>query len=465
MQGRTPPRAALLAAALLLAAPAAGAAEGDAVPPAVREELDRLRRAQEELLRTVEAQRLRIEDLEARGRTGGDAPAPAGGDLARTVEDYLKKGVPTRKGSFLRFYGFVRLDAIWDDSSPSNTQTIGWVRSEDPTVAGGADKNDPDFTMHPRLTRLGLDLDGGRVAGLGDAALTGKVEVDFYNSGLAGQAESRAALRMRHAYLLLAGAEGALLAGQTADLISPLWPVVNPDLVNWGAGNLGDRRPQVRYTRTLDAGDGRKATLAGMVGLTGAVDNQNLDGDPFRDGEASGWPTFQGRAAWAMPMAGSNLEIGLWGHWAREGVETPAASETHFQSAAVGLDLLFPLSSTLHLKGEIWRGRNLDDVRGGIFQGVNAATGEEIAAQGGWIEAGWKVAPTVSLAAGFSADNPSSGDLPAGGRDRNRVWYVAARFQFEPLEMGIDFLHWHTSFKGVRGGLDNRVQVFVAYHF
>jgi hypothetical protein len=436
-------RLAALAAPVLLLAGAAGAADGTESGKA---ELESLKQ--------------RLAEVEAR-LAAGPAAAEGGGE---SLADALKKGIPSKKGSLMKFYGFLRIDAIFDDSSPSNTQTIGFVRPEDPTVAGGADKDDEDLTIHPRLTRFGFDLDGGTVKDLRDAKLTGKLEIDFYNNGLAGQSESRAALRMRHAWLQLDWGKGQFLAGQTNDLIAPLWPIVNPDLVNWGAGNLGDRRAQFRYTRTVMENDESKATVAGMAGLTGAQDNQNLDADGIRDGEASAWPTLQARAAWSFLK--KKAEVGVWAHYAREAVETPVAGEDdRFTSSAIGVDAHVPFGDG-YAKAEFFRGHNLDDVRGGIFQGVDPVTGEEVHTQGGWVELGWKVRPTVTVAVGVSQDECDDDDInPAGGRERNRVAYAAVNFNYDPVEFGIHYMRWHTAFEGVRGGLDNRVQVFIAYHF
>jgi hypothetical protein len=405
----------------------------------------------------LESLQQRVAELEARL-----AVAPAEGEDA--IQESLKKGIPSTKGSTIKFYGTLRLDMIFDDSSPNNTQTIAFIKPEDPTVAGGADKDDEDFTMHPRLTRFGLDLDGGTVKDLKDAKLTGKLEVDFYNNGLAGQSESRAALRMRHAWLQLDWGKGQFLAGQTNDVIAPLWVFVNPDLCNWGAGNLGDRRPQIRYTRTLRDGEESKVTIAGMAGLTGAQDNQNLDTDGIRDGEASAWPTLQTRAAFSFMK--KKAEVGVWAHYAREAVEVPVAGEDdRFTSSVIGLDVNVPFGD-MYVKSELFTGKNLDDVRGGIFQGVDPVTGEEIHSQGGFLEFGWKIRPTTTVAIGISQDECDDDDInPAGGRERNRVAYAGIHFSPSPIEYGIDFMHWHTRFAGVRGGLDNRIQAYIAYHF
>lgn len=452
------------AVAFLSAAPAAWAGDDDAM----RRELDAMRRAQEQMSEKMSAQDTRIRELESQLRMAkgeGAQAMPAESTLGTELDRFLRARDLTAKGkSAIKFYGFVRLDAIWDDSRPSNTQTIGWVRSEDPTVAGGAKKNNGDFTMHPRLTRFGFDLDGGTIAGLNDAKVAGKVEVDFYNSGLTGQAESRSALRMRHGYVTLAWGGTQLLAGQTSELISPLFPSANPDLVMWGAGNLGDRRAQVRVTHTQKTANDSAVIFGFMAGLTGAIDNQNLDANGFRDGEASGLPTLQVRIAHRFPMQGSTAEIGVWGHRGWEHTDAVAGRTSDFDSVALGIDAKLPLGKSLTLSGEAWKGRNLDDVRGGIFQGVNAA-GDEIHSQGGWAELGYAMSKTWSMHGGYALDNPDNGEVGAGGRADNKVFYVGSRWNFDPVEIGIDFMRWNTSFVAARGGLDNRVQTFISYKF
>ena len=398
------------------------------------------------------------------------ASTPAAQPTGLTWKDLI--GDPSR----LKFYGFLRLDFQYDDSRANNAQTIGWILSEDPTApSGGANpvgangRNNENFNMHPRLTRFGVDLDGGVVQSLAGAKLTGKVEVDFFNSGLAGQSESREALRMRHGWLKLTWGDLSLLAGQTNDLISPLFPVVNADLVMWGAGNLGDRRPQVRIDWAKPMGES-KLLLQAMAGLTGADDNQNLDanGSLFRDGDTSGRPTLQARAAFAFPMAGGKAEVGVWGHQAWEQTDTPigTSATTDFESDAWGFDASLPIyQDRVALKGEAWQGRNLDDVRGGIFQGINTTTGEEIDSTGGFVELGVKTTEHNTLYAGYSNDNPEAGDVANGGRANNRIAYLASRWNYKPISFGLEYLYWTTKYVGFDEGTDNRIVAFIAYNF
>src|SRR5687768_11081059 len=78
--------------------------------------------------------------------------------------------------SDLTFYGFLRLDVLYDTDRPNNVQVPSFILSMD-TPPGG----EKDLSIHPRLTRFGFNLDGPVIADLGDAKLTGKFEVDFYN--------------------------------------------------------------------------------------------------------------------------------------------------------------------------------------------------------------------------------------------------------------------------------------------
>ncbi len=433
-----------------------------------QQDLEQMRRDQQRLQELVEQQQRRLDELE---RQSHAVPAPS---AEKSTIDVVHWNEIIAGSSKFKIYGFLRLDAIYDDSRPNNTQTIGFILSEDPDAPssfGAGGKNRGDFTMDPRLTRFGIDFDGPVVSSLDDAKLTGKLEIDFYNNGLEGQSESRSAIRMRHAYLKMSWTDTSILAGQTNDVISPIFPAVNPDFNMWNAGNLGDRRPQLRgeYTPMID-----DATLINQaeIGLTGADDNSDLDapgtyGAGYRDGETSGYPTLQGRVAYRYPTAAKQpLETGIWADYAWENPDTEFAGKRRFRSYAVGMDYTIPLQeNVVWLKGELWTGANVDDVRGGIFQGINTVTGEEIGSKGGWAELDVKAADHYVLAVGYSRDDPDNVDLNQGGRSANKIWYIANTFPFPPVEFGIHYLHWVTEYIGFGDGTDNRIQAYVSYAF
>jgi hypothetical protein len=416
----------------------------------------------------IEALEKRVAELEA--KLPKDAVGSGG--------DTMKWSDFSALGSKFQLYGFLRLDAIYDDSRPSSVQLPAYVRSEDPAAPSGfkAPRNSSDFNMHPKLTRLGLNMTGPKIPGLGDAQTLGKLEVDFYNtipassSQTAGGTESRENVRIRVAYLQMKWTDCSLYAGQMWDVISPLYPIVNPDFVMWGAGNLGDRRPQLRGEWGHAVG-ADKLNVQLMAGATGADDAQDLDGNGYRDGDQSAIPTFQGRVGVKHPVADwkKDVDFGVWAHRGEERVDAPIGGGKRLMSSAYGVDLTVPLyQDKVWAKGEYWVGRNLDDVRGGILQGINA-NGKPIRSTGGFYELGVQATKEVSVYGGWSFDDPNNEDLTNSasnaGRASNHIYYAAIRFDYSPVSFGLDYLHWETAYKGFGDGVDNRLQAFIQYKF
>lgn len=356
----------------------------------------------------------------------------------------------------LRFYGFVRTDVILDDSRMDSAQSPLFVLSE---AEGAGNRN--NFTMHPRLTRFSIDLFGPQLAPAGNARIGGRIELDFQNGGR----ESRAIPRFRHAYLTLAWRNASVLVGQTSDLISPLFPAANNDTLMWAAGNIGDRRAQIRTT-VQSTGPRLQFSVAGSLGLTGAVDQLDLDENGIRDGEAAGVPNLQGRAGLTYPVGTRRFSAGLWAHRAQMETTTAIAGETDFPSHAFGVDAELPLGGRFVVRGEAWAGRNLSDIRGGIGQSVNRTTGRGIESRGGWAEIGGDITPRYSVFAGITEEAPEEGDVPQGGRTRNGAWYLVNRVNAgRAFVVGADYLRWRTEYAGLPEGTDNRVNTYVIFNF
>jgi len=367
--------------------------------------------------------------------------------------------------STFKLYGFIRLDSMFDDSRFNDPQIPIWVQSEDPAAPAsvGASKDDSEFAMSTRLTRLGLTLDCKPVPELGDAKLGGKVEVDFYNIGL-GDSDSRNALRMRLAYLTLDWGRWSLLAGQDWDVVSPLYPVVNNDIVMWGAGNTGDRRPQLTARYRTDAGQGDFVGEFGIA-LAGAVGGSTVDGG-LRSGENSGIPMLNCRIGYEGKTDDGPYQLGVWGHVSQDKYDATGAGEERFDSSSIGLDFQAPLfSERVSLKGEYWAGKNLDDIRGGILQGVNPTSGQEIEAQGGFAELAFSATEALTLYAGYAFDDPEDGDLDPFQRAKNEVPYAAARWRYGSLRFGVEVLDWTTEYVGLDNGEALRAVAWIAYYF
>ncbi|MFN3467864.1 MAG: hypothetical protein ACK4WF_09225, partial [Candidatus Brocadiales bacterium] len=81
------------------------------------------------------------------------------------------------------------------------------------------------------------------------------------------------------------------------------------------------------------------------------------------------------------------------------------------------------------------------------------------------VELNWKATRWYTFGPGYTIDNPDDSDLPAGGRTRNRAVYFTNKFSLGKMEIGADYLHWITNYKGFERGDDNRFNIFVQYNF
>jgi len=368
-------------------------------------------------------------------------------------------------GSKIQFYGFVRADGIYSDSRMNDPAITAFVLSEDPMApaAVGAEENDDEFTMHARLTRFGMNFTPMPTTSLNDADVSANIEFDFYNIGL-NDNDSRSAIRMRKAYVNLKWDEFSLRAGQDWDWISPLMPAINGDLVMWGAGNLGDRRPQLTGRWNKAMMDGSFETALGIA-LAGAVSSANVTGG-LRSGENSGLPMVAARVGWSgKTEKGGRMQAGVWGHWSEDEYNATGAGVEDYASNSVGVDVVVPVvSDKVWIQTEIWTGKNLDDVRGGIFQGVSL-TGVEIESTGGFVELGWKATPAMTIFGGFSTDDPNDDDLDAAVPSDNQIAYVAANWKYDQVKIGLELSNWVTSYSTLEEGDANHVSLWIAYYF
>ena len=449
----------------------AESAESNTEVEALKRRVENLEKQNRELLQALTDLKTKIEPTKvtittsdaqpiANSQPAGPSPAPVKSSSDKT-NDTVRWSELISEGNKIKFYGFLRLDMIVDSQRPNNSQTILFVNSPDPRTGN---TTNGDLTIHPRLTRLGIDYTGPRISRLGDAKLSGKVEFDFQNGG----SESRQVIRLRHGYAKLDWKQISLLAGQTWDVVSPLFPTVNNDTLQWNAGNVGDRRPQLRIAYEPKLNEKGQLSFAGGIGLTGAIDSLDLDANGVRDGEESARPNVQGRVGYSYPIFGSGprLSIGISGFYGFLKTARPVTGQTSFHSQLTNFDFTLPLHPRLVFRGEGWWGRNMSDVRGGAGQGINVATGREIRGRGGWAETNLKLTSYFTVSPGFSVDDPVDTDVPTNGRTRNGAFFVSNRFApNNTFLIGADYLRWKTNFKGLQRGIDNRVNIFLQYNF
>lgn len=381
-------------------------------------------------------------------------PEPAQAPQGVQWKDLVRDGGP------IKFYGFFRLDGYYNTARMDSVIIPSRVLPETngTPAAGEAKRNDDQFALDPRLTRFGVDVTGPEVDG---AKTTGKLEIDFANFP-AGVAESRATPRIRLAYIDLKKDTVGLRVGQDWDVVSPLFPAVNGELLMWNAGNTGDRRAQIQG-RWVDSADAKTESLSlkAALAMTGAITNEDLDSGTLageRDGFDSGTPQIQVRGGWkGLELAeGKRSDIGVWGMFGQAETDTFFAGENRFDTWLAGLDLTIPISGSMTVRAEAWSGINLADIRGGIGQSINTATGEEIASSGGWAELIYKTTAQSQLHVGATLDDPKNDDLSltsaSANRRRNQSGYIGTIVDWDTkVRTGFDVIYWQTDYMGANG--------------
>ena len=373
------------------------------------------------------------------------------------VEKVEKKAeeAATRVLSGFRFkpYGYIKLDAVYDDSRTNYGNFILYVPDE------SKNDNNNEFNMTARQTRIGIDILAPESS---DWEAKGKIEIDFYGDGTAKH-ENKAEPLLRHAFLEVKKGRFSLLAGQTFDLISPLVPDVLNYTVGWAGGNIGYRRPQLRATNIYPLGESSKLSMAlAIARTTGSGDfmGENV-------GENVGFPTVQGRLALTTKLlTKKDTVFGISGHYGEE------EYQGRIKSWSLNGDFDIPLSDRVSVKGEVFAGYNLDDYFGGVSQGVNTTTQEAIRAIGGWMQVGYQHSKKWRYNVGLGIDDPRNDDLTYNPdptknmRDRNSFYYGNVMFNLiPPVNIGLEYSYWETGYLNQSSGTDNRIQTSIIYNW
>jgi hypothetical protein len=332
-------------------------------------------------------------------------------------------------------YGYVKLDLSWDASRINSGNYARWVE------AGGSRQGQANITA--RQTRFGLNFNGPEDRKI---VTTGKMEIDFYGGG----DENKNAIMMRQAFLKVfwPAADFSVLAGQAADVISPLFPGTINYTVDWWAGNIGYRRPQLRLTKGFKLAENTKLFLE-----LAAV--RSIGGDAF------GTPGFQGRSSLSFRLLTEKCAtFGLSGHSGKEEGDT--------RSWSANLDVSLPISGKIVLEGECWTGENLDAYLGGIGQGVTTTGSQmkEIKGSGGW--AAFALGPLGSWQFNFgtSLDDPDDQDLKSGDRARNASIFGNVTYNLnQAVQIGMEISNWDTRYLGQNGSNGFRYQIAWIYKF
>jgi hypothetical protein len=399
------------------------------------------------------------------------APQPSLPQSAEPQEDYytldqLKgemKKLVWKKGDFtITPYGYLWAATTYETERSNNGDYTFYIFS-----AQAPDQVGPTYHVDAKSTRIGLDVLGPRLACLDCAQSDGKVEFDF--QGASAQ-ENKGSVLLRHAFWEVKDEEFRLLAGQTWDVISPLYPNTIMYTVYWAAGNIGYRRAQFRGERYIAYSDELLLTLQGSINGDIIADTAPTGITAF--GDQSSWPVLEGRTALTFGPRGKNchpITLGTSAHIGEQRFKFTAPAPAQQLSAetwSFNVDLKAPITDRLGIQGEYQIGNDLSSFYGGILQGYNFTARKPIYDTGGWLEVWYYWTPCWHSHVGYCIDDPLNSDIPAGGRTYNNVYFGNICYDVtKQFTCGLEVGQWRTLYKGLAPGEATRIEFMARYGF
>ncbi len=401
--------------------------------------------------------------------------------------------------SKIEFYGYIKGDLIWQDSSSVGTIYLLWAL---PKKQG---EHDSKSTITFRQTRFGFLL----TKSYKTFTIKGRIEMDFYSESHDEKDfpwnPQHAPLRARRAYLKVIKGSWSLLVGHEWMTIAQLYPHLSNFPAGTYMGNLGYRLTQIRVTKNFRLPN--KDLFKIQVALDKPYDFGKMNGVVIFDNEPNtdfGMPGIEARVAYQTKLFSRPTLFALFGHWSGQEYKkyydfNKLSGAIKTTSFSTGLELRLPLPILTRFKptisGEFWYGQGL----GGYYAGAVGQTARieysngtsyfyatdlkhfdpskdyivsvsPIHAVGGWVELGLKPLPKLQSWFGWGIDNPSDKDL-AGvkyARLQQQMYYTHFLYRFVPeFGTGFEYLRVKTDYRKNDGGdgIVNRFMLSFYYFF
>jgi len=360
-------------------------------------------------------------------------------------------------------YGFLWANMVYETERTNLGDYTLWAISPD-------DEGEDAFHVVGKSTRLGIDVAGPRLRCFRCAPSGGKVEIDFQGDFAI---ENKPGVLLRHAYWEIKDRNFRLVAGQTWDVISPLYPGTIMYSVYWGAGNIGYRRPQFRAERYLAFSDTALLTLQGSINTDASSD---FTTGRVQNGDHGGWPLLEGRTAMTLGRRGKHcrpITVGTSGHIGEVIIDftDPPRDDAAIRTWSFNVDLHIPITDRLGFQGEFFTGENLSTFLGGIVQGIDVPGQRAIRSTGGWLELWYDWTSDLHTHVGYTIDDPENNDVtadpPSGnGRLYNHAYWGNIVYDVtDKFTVGFEVGSWKTLFANKRPGEAVRFEFMAKYGF
>ncbi len=376
-----------------------------------------------------------------------------GGALPVTAQDSQPTNTVTGKYP-MRIYGFVKFEALFDNSEVAQGDWLLFVRPGDSPEAG-----QEVFSMNARHSRVGVQIDCSSAADFGK--ITALIEADFAGGfPNSGTAVRQPRMRLRHAWVDVSNHIWEVRFGQDWALISSPFPNTTSFVVGAGKGNLWMRFPQVRGTVKVGSARFALSLNRPMAGNIKYDDYANGSFDFVGDGERTGLPWIM----WRHWIKAGPVALSASGHYGRERILDLSDDPHGLTSFSINANSVVEQgAASITVSG--FYGENLNSFFGGVFQGFTRGieSVSNVRSNGGWAQLVLRLSPTWAMTLGGGLDNPKDSDMVPGMRSRNEWLFSNVSFTpAPPLRLMLEAQHLRTSFLEGETGENTRIQ-FVTY--
>jgi hypothetical protein len=331
--------------------------------------------------------------------------------LAEKIDEMDQTKLESGSRYKVRVSGMVLMNAFSNRGGEMDIQDLpNLVFPRNPSVPKG------DIGATFRQTLLGLEVTGPQLFGGNTSAAA---QADFFGGFPETTYGTTAGLvRLRTATARIDWHNTSLIVGQDAPLISPLSPTsyatVAEPAFSW-AGNLWVWTPQVRVEHHWQASETSRFTIqAGILDpLTEEIpDAQYREANPA---ERTRTPALSSRLSWSGNTRAGAMGLGFGTYYARQNYGFGRT----INSWATTADWNVPLTTWLHVSGELYRGQALGGLGGGIWQsalfdGTPNAAGTKVLGLndiGGWAQLKARASSRWEFNLAAGAANPFSREL------------------------------------------------------
>jgi regulator of replication initiation timing len=376
------------------------------------------------------------------------------GLLTGKVDEQYQTKVESASKYRVRLSGIVLFNLFSDRGVVDSVDNPTLARPRNPLDSGGT------FGGTMRQSIFGLEVFGPQIAG---ARTSADVQFDFAGgfpntpNGI-----TFGLMRLRTARVRLQWTNTSLIAGQDTLFFAPLTPtslasLSTPPLAY--AGNLWAWVPQLRVEHKVSLpGTSSLNVAAGILdGITGEPPVSEYS-RPAQAGEKSGQPAYAARVAWTHGASDRPLTLGVGGYYNRQNWGFGRTID----GWAATSDIEVPLGRWFSVSGELYRGRAIGGLGGGIGQTVlfsGDLTSPEtrvlgLNSVGGWAQLKFTATRKLEFNGAIGQDNPFATDLhevltaqsyfrSALARNREEFVNVIARPRSD-LVLSLEYRRLHT---------------------